>query len=115
MTRVTLVYGYTCPPSTKVPSTTHERNRGDDVRFASSLGVAERTVYAAKRGVDHECRAAASPHHRRFGSSEPGIVGKKVVMQTGEFDMLLDVDENDPRACSYVSPLDQSIKHNTRR
>ena len=76
----------------------HERNRCDDLGFAPSLGIAERTPYATERDVEHERRAAASPQHRRFGSSEPNVVGKKVVMRAGEFVMTLDVDENDPRA-----------------
>ena len=61
---VTLVPGHTGPPSTKAPSTIHERNRRDDLGFASSLGVVERTAYATERDVEHERRAAASPHHR---------------------------------------------------
>ena len=72
--RVTLVLGHTYPPSTKAPITKHERNRVDDLGFTSSLGVAERTYYAVERNVEQERRAAASPRHRRFGSSEPGVV-----------------------------------------
>ena len=110
MMRVTLKPGH----AYKTSSSIHKRNRRGDLKFASSLGVAERTPYATERDVEHDRRAAASPHHRRIGSSEPGVVGKKVVTQTGEFAILLDVDEGDPRAWPYLFPLYQSIRHKTR-
>ena len=110
MMRVTLKPGH----AYKTSSSIHKRNRRGDLKFASSLGVAERTPYATERDVEHERRAAASPHHRRIGSSEPGVVGEKVMMQTGEFAMLLDVDEGDPRVWPYCPPICQRIKHKTR-
>ena len=105
MMGVTLVPGHTAPPSAKASSTRHECNRCDDLGFASSLGVAERTYYATERDVEHERRAAASPHHRRIGSSEPGVVGQKVVMQTGELScssIVYDIEKSHLRVAILV-------------
>ena len=75
---------------------------------------AERTSYATERDVERERRAAASVDHRRVGSSEPGVVGKKVVMQTGEFAMLLTLMRVTLVPGHTCSPLYWHMTHITR-
>ena len=60
--------------STHARSTTHDRNRRDHFKVCVISRIRRRTPCATERDVEYEHRAAASPDHRRFGGSEPGVI-----------------------------------------